>query len=266
MSLLSTKNLHKAFGGIHACRDCNFDVEEGKITGLIGPNGAGKTTVFNLISGLDRPDPSTGSGQVAAEQAQILFRGEDLVHFEPHEIARMGIARTFQLIKLFPRLSIIDNLLLARALEGESLGNTLFRAGKTLEDEKSHRERVKEWLEFVGLGEKAASEARYLSYGQQKLVEIARVLSAEADLLLLDEPVAGVNPRLEEKIAEILRKLKAMGKTIFLIEHDMPFVMNLCDRILVMAEGKIIASGSPTKIKNNPEVLEAYLGKQHVNA
>src|SRR3990172_931788 len=128
MSLLAVQNLHKTFGGIKAARDCSFGIEEGKITGLIGPNGAGKTTVFNLISGLDRP-----------ESGYILFRGENLVRFEPHEIARMGTSRTFQLIKLFPRLSVLDNLLLARALEGEDLGNALFRAGKILEDEKNHR-------------------------------------------------------------------------------------------------------------------------------
>jgi len=251
MTLLNVTKLEKRFGGVQAVRDCDFSVEEGTITALIGPNGAGKTTVFNLITGLVRPDAGV-----------ISFRGEPLLDLEPHEIARVGISRTFQLLRIFPKLTALENLMIAHPGSAERMFDNLFRRRRVRDEEEAKRRRCLEYLELVGLREKAHVAAGSLSYGQQKLLDIARCLATEADLILLDEPVAGVNPVVRERIKEVLKTLKKEGKSILIIEHDMSFVMGLCDRIVVMDHGEEIAIGPPTSIKKDKRVIEAYLGNE----
>ncbi len=249
--MLEVKHLEKQFDGIKAVHDCDFTVEENKIVALIGPNGAGKTTVFNLITGLTKLD-----------RGDIHFKGMPIINLKPYKIAELGITRTFQLIRLFPRLTAIENLLLARSQEGENFISTIFKPFYIKHEEKTNKERVLEFLKLVNLEEKRNSLAQNLSYGQQKLLEIARALATEADFLMLDEPVAGVNPIMKNNIKNILLKLKKGGKTILFIEHDMKFVMDVADKIIVMNHGEEIAIGTPKQIQNNEKVLEAYLGKK----
>ena len=249
--LLKIKKLEKYFNGIKAVQDCNFVVDENKIVALIGPNGAGKTTVFNLISGLVKPD-----------KGDIHFKGEPISGLQPYKIARLGISRTFQLIRLFPKLTAMENLLLAKHQEGENFLSTILKLRYIKHEEKTNRERCLEFLKLVGLEDKTNSHAENLSYGQQKLLEIARVLATESDLLLLDEPVAGVNSVMREKIKDILIKLKKEGKTILFIEHDIRFVMDIADKVVVMDHGEEIAIGTPKQIQKNPKILEAYFGKK----
>lgn len=249
--LLKIKKIEKYFNGIKAVQDCDFMVDENKIVALIGPNGAGKTTVFNLITGLIRPD-----------KGQIYFKGKPIIGLQPYQIARIGISRTFQLIRLFPKLTAMENLLLAKNQEGENFLNTIFKPKYIRHEEKTNRERCLEFLRLVRLEDKSNSRAENLSYGQQKLLEIARILATEADLLLLDEPVTGVNPVMREKIKDILLKLKKKGKTILFIEHDMRFVMSIADKVVVMDHGEKIAIGTPKQIQKNPKVLQAYLGRK----
>jgi|SRR3989344_792960 len=249
--LLQIKNLEKSFDGVKAVENCNFEIEENKIVALIGPNGAGKTTVFNLITGFIR-----------ADRGHIHFKGEPIDDLENYQISQQGIARTFQLIRLFPKLSVMDNLLLAKHKEADNFFVTLFKPRFIKHEERVNKERCLEFLKLVGLEDKKDNLAKNLSYGQQKLLEIARILATEAELLLLDEPVAGVNPVMREKIRDVLLKLKKEGKTILFIEHDMKFVMNVADKVVVMDGGQEIAIGTPKQIQNNSKVLEAYLGKK----
>lgn len=249
--LLEIKNLDKSFGKLKAVDNCSFNVGENTITSLIGPNGAGKSTVFNIINSLSKPDSGI-----------IYFKGEPITELETYQIARLGITRTFQLIRLFPKLTVLENLMLAKRFEGEKLRNLIFKPRTVKNEEKSNKELCQEFLKIVGLQEKQHLEAGSLSYGQQKLLEIARALATEADLIMLDEPVAGVNPVLGDKIKNVLLKLKKHGKTILLIDHDMKFVMSLSDKIIVLDQGHEIAEGKPAQIKKNPRVLEAYLGKK----
>ena len=248
--MLRVRNLDKRFDGIKAVQDCSFRVDDNSITALIGPNGAGKTTVFNLITGFIRPD-----------NGKIRYKGKSLTGIKPYKIANFGIARTFQLIRLFPKLTVIENLMLATRQRGENLLDAIFRPGKVRQEEKRKIRFCMKLLKLVGLEEKADARAENLSYGQQKLVEIAKVLATRADLILLDEPVAGVNPVMRKKIKEVLQRLKKAGKTILLIEHDMPFVMDVCEKVIVLDRGKEIAVGTPKQIASNKQVLEAYLGQ-----
>lgn len=249
MNLLIVEKLEKNFGGVQAVRDCDFTVKQGSITGLIGPNGAGKTTVFNMLTGLVKPD-----------SGRIVLKGNIINGMEPHEIFRLGIARTFQLLRIFPKLTALQNVMLAIPGKDEHPLDRVLRPGAVKKEEEARRIKAIEALRAVNLQEKMDLPAGDLSYGQQKLLDIARCVATDAELILLDEPVAGVNPRLREGIRDLLLEFRKRGKTILLIEHDMTFVMGLCDTIVVMDHGEEIAVGPPKEIRTNKRVITAYLG------
>jgi branched-chain amino acid transport system ATP-binding protein len=227
--ILRVYNLDKHFGGVYAVHNCTLGVREGTITSIIGPNGAGKTTLFNLITGILEPHRGT-----------VRFRNKDITGLKPHQVAKSGISRTFQLAKVFKNMTVRDNLLLAK---------------------KSSDEELKNALDQVHYARELDTLAGELSYGNQRLVEIARALLFPHTLLMLDEPTAGVNPKVRQELKEILRNLKKQGKTIVLIEHDMDFVMSISDEVIVLNEGTVLTSGTPAQVRKNPKVLEAYLGK-----
>jgi len=242
MALLQTQELSKSFGGIKAVNHCTFEVEEGSITALIGPNGAGKTTVFNLISGILKPD--SGS---------ITFNGERIEGKQPHRVARRGVSRTFQISRDLQEMTLLENLIVQSPTTSFA---DLFQ-GSMLEHERDH---AMELLDFVGITHLAEEKSKNLSYGQKKLMEFAATLMTKPRLILLDEPAGGVNPTLLEEIMERIQLLNKRGITFLIVEHNMDVVMNLCDPVIVMAYGTVLAKGAPQDIQNNEEVLEAYLG------
>lgn len=248
--MLEIKNICKAFDGVRAVDDLSLSAQEQKITSLIGPNGAGKTTAFNIVTGFLSPD-----------RGEVLFKGRSILRKPAYRIARKGITRTFQNLRLFKRLTTRENVLLGRQNQrGEKFFNALLSFSKNSTEHRSHVEKAEALLEFVGLRDHSDELAENLSYGQQKLLSIACCLAAEPDLLLLDEPVSGVQPVMIEKIVEVIRDLVSnQGKTVLLIEHNIDFVLNISDTIVVMDEGKKIAEGTPSIIRNSPEILEAYL-------
>ncbi|MFL9923500.1 ABC transporter ATP-binding protein [Herbaspirillum lusitanum] len=250
--MLQFNQISKNFGGLQVLQGVQFDVPQGGIFGLIGPNGAGKTTVFNLITGLLR-----------ASSGNIVFNGEDIGNIAPHKITERGIARTFQNIRVFKEMTLLENVVVGMHDHlNYGFGSLLLNLGNYRRIEKEARERALELLSWVRLDHKAHMLADSLSYGEQRKLEFARALATKPKLLLLDEPVAGMNPAEKtELMAEILN-IKQRGFSIFMIEHDMRFVMGLCDRVAVLNFGKIIAEGTPDEIKNNQEVIEAYLGKE----
>ena len=248
--MLEIKNLHKSFDGLKAVDDFSLSVQPCKITSLIGPNGAGKTTVFNIVSGYLAPD-----------RGRVVFQNVPITEKAPFHIARMGIARTFQSLRLFRRLTVLENVMLAMQHQSaESAWNALFLFSERSKEHLAHTERAMEFIDFVGLKDRKSDLAENLSYGQQKLLTIACCLAMEPKLLMLDEPVSGVQPVMIERIAAILKELvEKQETTVFLIEHDMDFVLKISDTVVVMDEGKIITEGTPATVKNNPEILEAYL-------
>jgi branched-chain amino acid transport system ATP-binding protein len=252
MSVLSIRNLGKRFGGLQVLQDVSFEVPGGSIFGLIGPNGAGKTTVFNLVTGLLQP--SAGS---------IAFQERDLIGMAPHVITRQGIARTFQNIRIFPDMTLLENVMVGMHHLIDYGPVALFFNGSSCRDgERRARARALELLSWVKLDHKARLSADNLSYGDQRKLEFARALATEPKLLLLDEPVAGMNPAEKTVLTDEIRSIRDRGYGVFLIEHDMRFVMGLCDRIAVLNFGRIIAEGAPEEIRNNPDVIEAYLGRE----
>ena len=245
--ILEVKKLKRYFGGVKAVDDCSFEIEKGKITALIGPNGAGKSTVFNLISGITE-----------ADCGNIIFRDRDIVNMSPDKISNLGFSRVLQQSSLFNNLTVEDNLFLAFDNEDTKFWKNLLGLNRTT---KIKKDKVKEMLDLVDMEKMRKSPARDLSFGQKRLVEIIRAMINPHLILMLDEPVAGVNPKLREKISKILLKLKEEGETILLIEHDMDFTLRIADKVIVMEKGTVIAQGAPDYIKNNRQVLEAYLGE-----
>ena len=242
MSLLEAQHIFKAFGGIRALDACSISVEQGSITGLIGPNGSGKTTLFNVMTGYERVD-----------SGQVRFGGQIITNAPPDKVFRLGIGRSFQLTRIFPRLTVLENMHVA-AQRNDLIG-LLSRWSSTHE-----QQRALELLEFVGLTSLKDMVAGNLSYGQKKLLEFAFVLIAEPQVLLLDEPAGGINPTMINYLAERMRTLNQRGVTFLVVEHNMEFVMGLCDKVMVMHRGSKIAEGTPTEVRANPAVLEAYLG------
>jgi branched-chain amino acid transport system ATP-binding protein len=251
MALLALDGVTKRFGGLVCVHALNLSVDAGTIVAMIGPNGAGKSTVFNLITGIYQPD-----------EGRIVFDGIPLGHAHIDAIARRGIARTFQNIRLFAFMSVLDNVMTGcHARMRAQLWDSLLHTPMQRSEEHKVREDARELLRFVGLELNAEEYARNLPYGSQRRLEIARALASDPKLLLLDEPAAGMNPREKDDLAELIERIRARGVTVFLIEHDMRFVMGLSERITVLNYGEKIAEGVPDEIRTNERVIEAYLGK-----
>jgi ABC-type branched-subunit amino acid transport system ATPase component len=239
---LETVELTKSFGGVTAVDAATMAFQDGKVNALIGPNGSGKTTFFNCVTGMIRPDSGRAS-----------YRGQDITGKAPHRIARAGIGRSFQLCRVFPRMTVLDNLLVAVRAGG-------LKAQLTSARGRAEIARARGWLERMGIDHLERAEARNLSWGQQKLLELAGVMMGDPETILLDEPAGGVNPALLDRIAGLVRQLNQEGRTFVIVEHNMDLVMGLSDHIVVFDRGRPIAQGPPSAIKSDPRVLEAYLG------
>ena len=242
MALLEILNLTKKFGGLVAVDNCSFSVEKGSITALIGPNGAGKTTVFNLVSGI-----------LPVDSGHVIFNGDRIEALQPHQITRKGLSRTFQISRDLMEMSVIENLIVHSPTQG--LLDLL--KGSIL---KQELDQAMELLDFVGITHLAHAKAKSLSYGQKKLMEFAATLMTEPHMILLDEPAGGINPALLENIMDKIIEVNKRGVTFLIVEHNMDVVMNLCDPVVVMAYGTVLAQGTPEAVQNNPQVLDAYLG------
>lgn len=249
--MLEIKDLRKNFGGVKAVDGCSLNVKKGTITGLIGPNGAGKTTLFNLITGFYKPNGG-----------EIRFKGEQIEGLPPHKIFHKKICRTFQVTRELKQMTVLENLMvIPKKQVGEKFWNPWLQPGSVRRQEKEIMEKALNVLEFVDLIKLKDEYAGYLSSGQKKLLELARTMMADPELILLDEPGAGVNLTLMSKLVEYIKRLcQEKGVTFFLIEHDMDLVMNLCNPVIVMSNGKKLVEGTPDKIKKDERVLDAYLG------
>jgi len=250
--VLEIRNISKNFGGISALTDVSLTIKEGEIFGLIGPNGAGKTTMFNIITNMYAP-----SG------GDILFRGETITGISPHKITYRGICRTFQNIKLFQQMTVLENVMVGRhSRSSAGVLSSVLRMPSQKREEEELMKKAEELLNLVGLASHMHMIAENLSYGQQRRLEIARALASDPKLLLLDEPAAGMNEKETDSLYDLIKEVQKRGVTVLIIEHDMPLVMKLCDRITVLNFGEKLAEGTPDEIQNNDSVVEAYLGTE----
>ena len=251
MALLRINQLGKHFGGLHAVSDVSFSLQEGAIKAVIGPNGAGKTTLFNLISGV--LSPTSG---------EVLLHGKAIQGFKPHRIAGLGVARTFQNIKMFAGMTALENVMVGRHVRsGAGFVVSMLRTPACRREEAAIRRKSMELLDFLGIADCADIEATSLAFGQQRAVELARALALEPSLLLLDEPAAGLNIYETAEVGRLISRIRDLGVTVLLVEHDMSLVMDISDEIVVLSFGQKIAEGLPTEIQRNPEVIKVYLGE-----
>jgi ABC-type branched-subunit amino acid transport system ATPase component len=247
--VLEVHKLNKNFDGVTALLDFSCFLKPGEMLGLIGPNGAGKTTLFNIVSGFMSPD-----------DGKVVFKGTDISSARLHRITNMGISRTFQNLRLIRQISVLDNVLLSfQEQPGEKLRNIFFNWRQSLEQENANRKEAIDLLEETGLAHKAGDPAEELSYGQQKLLSLVCCLAAKSEVLLLDEPVAGIAPEMIEKILGIIRDLPSKGKSVILIEHNLDAVMRVCDRVIFMDAGAKVSEGTPEEVRNDPRVIEASI-------
>ena len=252
-NLIEVKNLKKTFGGLTAVDIENLTFSKNELTSIIGPNGAGKTTFFDLISGFQNSD-----------NGDIYLNDKDISNFQPYKIARMGMVRTFQLTKVFDRMTVLENLLFSGSeISNESLFKSIIKSKSQKNYEEHLRDKARDIMDELNILHMEDSYARELSGGQKKLLELARSIINEPEILLLDEPLAGVNPKLAEDILSLIKKLSNKGITILMVEHNIEAVMKISDRIVVLAEGSLIADGNPNDIRTDTNVIEAYLGKDN---
>jgi len=247
--VLEVRALTKNFDGVRAVADFSCSLRPGQILGLIGPNGAGKTTLFNVVSGF-----------IGADSGKVFFKGKDITGAPPYRITNQGISRTFQNLRLIRQISVLDNVLLSfQDQPGEKLRNVFFNWRQSREQENANRKEAIDLLEEAGLAHKAGDPAEELSYGQQKLLSLVCCLAAKSEVLLLDEPVAGIAPEMTERILATIRGLPSRGKSVILIEHNLDALMQVCDRVIFMDAGAKVSEGTPEEVRNDPRVIEAYI-------
>jgi ABC-type branched-subunit amino acid transport system ATPase component len=248
--LLRIESVSKAFGGVQALWNISFDLNPGLIQGLIGPNGAGKTTLFNVITGIYKPDAG-----------RIVFDNEDIKGRQVHDLVKLGVARTFQNVEMFGSMNVIENVMVGRHVRSKcGFWGAVTQVPWIVREEKNMFDKAMEILSFVGIEELAHRKSSELPFGWQRLLEIARALASNPKLLLLDEPAAGLNATETRQLGQLLNKIRTKGITMLLVEHDMSLTMEICDRIVVLDQGKKLAEGTPRQIQSNPEVMAAYLG------